>query len=57
MPREPACNGGYALVEGRFDARHTGHLGLWSGAIVDIDRCMVWGERSGAPPELTPPAR
>lgn len=58
LSREPACNKGYALIEGRFEARNTGHLGLWSGAIVDIDRCMPWGERSASPPaEIPPPAR
>jgi hypothetical protein len=58
LPREPACNKGYALIEGRFDARNPGHMGLWSGAIVDIDRCMPWGERSAPPPaEIPPPAR
>jgi hypothetical protein len=58
LPREPACNKGYALIEGRFEARNHGHLGLWSGAIVDIDRCMPWGERSApVPAEIPPPAR
>jgi hypothetical protein len=55
VPR-PACSGGYALIEGRFDARHTGHMGLWSGAIVDIDRCMPWGERAASPPPSIPPS-
>jgi hypothetical protein len=54
LPRGPACGGGYALIEGRFDARRTGHMGLWSGAIVDIDRCMPWGERDPAPPPFIP---
>jgi len=40
-PRQPACNRRYVLIEGTFSARHTGHMGLWSGAILDIDRCMV----------------
>jgi hypothetical protein len=57
LPPEPGCNGGYALIEGRFDARNPGHLGLWSGAIVDIDRCMPWGERSAPIPELPLPPR
>ena len=42
--RSPSgCDRGYVLVEGIFDARDTGHLGLWSGAIGDIDRCQRWG--------------
>jgi hypothetical protein len=40
-----SCAGGYALVEGTFDAGHHGHMGLWSGAIEGIDRCMRWGRR------------
>jgi hypothetical protein len=54
LPRGPECSDGYALIEGRFDARHTGHMGLWSGAIVDIDRCMPWGDRGATPPPFIP---
>jgi hypothetical protein len=37
-----ACRGGYALVEGTFDAGSHGHLGMWSGSIENIDRCIPW---------------
>ncbi|HEU0299489.1 MAG TPA: hypothetical protein VFR37_08550 [Longimicrobium sp.] len=37
-----ACARGYALVEGRFNAASHGHLGMWSGAIEHIDRCIRW---------------
>jgi len=35
------CQDRYALVEGTFRARDRGHLGLWSGAIGEITRCMA----------------
>jgi len=34
------CQDRYVLVEGTFRARDRGHMGLWSGAINDITRCM-----------------
>ena len=35
----------YVLVEGTFNAKITGHMGLWSGSIQKITRCQVWMER------------
>jgi hypothetical protein len=35
------CQDRYVLVEGTFRARDRGHMGLWSGAINDITRCMA----------------
>ncbi len=32
----------YALIEGRFDARQRGHLGLWSGSIDKVSRMIPW---------------
>jgi hypothetical protein len=32
----------YVLIEGTFDARMTGHMGLWSGSIRNITRCQTW---------------
>jgi hypothetical protein len=32
----------YVLVEGTFNAKMTGHMGLWSGSIQKITRCIVW---------------
>ena len=32
----------YVLVEGTFNAKMTGHMGLWSGSIQKITRCQVW---------------
>lgn len=29
----------YVLIEGTFDAKMKGHMGLWSGSIVKITRC------------------
>jgi hypothetical protein len=41
-PKELAkLNGRYVLVEGRFDAQDTGHMGLFSGAIQDASRVLV----------------
>jgi hypothetical protein len=36
------CKDHYVLVEGIFDARHHGHLGLWSGTIDQVTRCENW---------------
>lgn len=33
-------NTAYALVEGRFTGASRGHLGLWSGEIQDVRRCV-----------------
>jgi hypothetical protein len=38
----------YVMIEGTMDAKNQGHLGLWSGAIVEIDRVIKW------PPEIIP---
>lgn|SRR5208282_6766701 len=32
----------YVLIEGTFDAKITGHMGMWSGSIRKITRCQVW---------------
>ncbi|QDU20245.1 hypothetical protein [Urbifossiella limnaea] len=40
--REAAVNNRYALIEGRFSAKMTGHRGMWSGAIQDITRMEPW---------------
>lgn len=32
----------YALIEGRFTAKKTGHRGLWSGSIEAITRMEPW---------------
>jgi hypothetical protein len=32
----------YVLIEGTFDAKMTGHMGLWSGSIRNITRCQAW---------------
>jgi hypothetical protein len=34
------CQDRYVLVEGTFNARRHGHLGLWRGAITDITHCV-----------------
>ena len=35
----------YVLIEGTFNAKMRGHMGLWSGSIQKISRCQVWIER------------
>ena len=42
---QPCRSGQYALIEGTFNSQHTGHMGLWSGAIESITSCMVWPPR------------
>ena len=33
---------GYAMVVGRFTSQRRGHMGLWSGAIEDVQTCYKW---------------
>jgi hypothetical protein len=40
--REAAVQNRYALIEGRFSAKDTGHRGGWSGSIRDITRMEPW---------------
>ena len=32
----------YVLIEGRFNAKRHGHMGLWSGTIDDVQRMLAW---------------
>lgn len=32
----------YVLIEGTFDSKDKGHMGLWGGAIKDIKRVDLW---------------
>lgn len=32
----------YVLVEGVFDGKQNGHMGLWSGTITDVTRLEPW---------------
>ena len=34
----------YCLVEGTFDAKDQGHMGMWSGAITKVTRLRVWSD-------------
>ncbi|HSU12649.1 hypothetical protein [Longimicrobium sp.] len=42
---------GYMIVEGTFRAANRGHMGLWSGAIVQVMRIDPWNATS-APPKI-----
>lgn len=33
----------YMLVEGTFDSKSHGHMGMWSGAISNVKRVYPWG--------------
>ena len=35
-------NGEYVIVEGVFDKDDSGHMGLFSGAIIDVSRYELW---------------
>ena len=41
----------YVLIEGRFNAKRQGHMGLWSGEIDEVKRMQAW------PPQAVRPAR
>ena len=43
-PSQVYPNQHYVLLEGTFNARHTGHMGMWSGAIERVTRLDSWGE-------------
>lgn len=43
------CNLKYVLIEGTFDSKDQGHLGLWSGAIKDVKRLELWGPDRDSP--------
>jgi len=34
----------YVLLEGTFNAKKKGHMGMWSGTIENITRTMVWSD-------------
>ena len=36
------CQDSYVLIEGVFDAKSTGHMGLWSGTVRSVERCIKW---------------
>ncbi|WP_395740865.1 hypothetical protein [Prosthecobacter sp.] len=38
----PGLKQKYVLIEGTFDAKMTGHMGLWSGSIQQITRSEAW---------------
>ncbi|WP_217442516.1 hypothetical protein [Myxococcus sp. CA033] len=42
---------GYVVVRGTFRAEGRGAMGLFSGAITDIDRLDDWDMGSAAPPQ------
>lgn len=35
-------NRSYVLLEGTVNAQNTGHMGLWSGSLDNVTRCMDW---------------
>ena len=34
------CQDTYALIEGTYHAENTGHMGMWSGSIMEITTCL-----------------
>ena len=40
-----AYNNRYVLIEANFSAKDHGHLGLWSGELHDLGRCVPWGDK------------
>jgi hypothetical protein len=43
----PSINDVYVLVEGQFTDQDQGHMGLWSGSLSEITRCVILPGRSG----------
>lgn len=44
--RESALNHKYVMVNGRFNSKGKGHMGLWSGSIEKISNITVWDVES-----------
>ena len=42
MKEQKELDQNYALIEGVFNARNRGHLGLWSGSIEKVSRSLLW---------------
>ena len=45
-PGKPSINDAYVLVEGEFTGKEHGHMGLWSGSLSNVTRCVIWPGRS-----------
>jgi len=37
-------NNSYAVVEGTFNAKNKGHVGMWSGSIENITKFKLWAK-------------
>lgn len=46
---EPEHDLKYVLIEGRFNAKRQGHMGLWSGEIDEVTRMIAWPPRGVRP--------
>jgi hypothetical protein len=55
MKNQAKLNNTYVLLEGTFDAKRFGHMGLFSGEIRDIRRADLWGVRANADPGTLKP--
>ena len=44
---ENALSDTYVLLQGRFSSEDQGHLGMWSGALLDVTRCDRLPPRPG----------
>ncbi|RYG96373.1 MAG: hypothetical protein EON58_12210 [Alphaproteobacteria bacterium] len=45
-PSKPDINDAYVLVEGRFTGQEQGHMGLSSGSLSEVTRCVILPGRS-----------
>ena len=45
-----SLNDKYVLIEARFTGGEHGHMGMWSGSLSDVTRCVPWASKkpSGA---------
>jgi hypothetical protein len=39
----------YVLLEGIFNSKDRGHMGMWSGSLTKIQRAEVWDDKSKRP--------
>ncbi|RYE72892.1 MAG: hypothetical protein EOO81_02155 [Oxalobacteraceae bacterium] len=45
-PGKPSINDAYVLVEAEFTGQEQGHMGLWSGSLSNVTRCVILPGRS-----------
>lgn len=53
---KPTLSDHYVLLEGKFNSKDHGHMGMWKGALQDIKRSLIWSSQDAprGKPRLMP---